>query len=276
MTAEQLPTLIVGAGGAGLAAALLLLQQDLPAVVVERRDGISWIPRARNINFRTLEVLRSLGIADQVHAAGARASRMYRKDTVAESGEGELLNNPLELIEGLDRISPEPLLLYCPQSRLDPVMRTEVLRRGGEIRYGCELVSFTQDTDGVTGQLLDRGTGTTSTIRADYLIAADGAHSRVRGACAPTATSAGSQPRMIPTRLSACCESCVRSLTGSSGDNPGSLRLPLARTAKPVTDIAHTVILDANRLQNPDGRRLSVSSLNQRSTRFSHELEVGV
>jgi putative polyketide hydroxylase len=79
MTAEQLPTLIVGAGGAGLAAALLLLQQDLPAVVVERRDGISWIPRARNINFRTLEVLRSLGIADQVHAAGARLPNVSKR-----------------------------------------------------------------------------------------------------------------------------------------------------------------------------------------------------
>jgi putative polyketide hydroxylase len=196
MAAEQLPTLIVGAGGGGLAAALLLLQQDLPAVVVERRSGISWIPRARNINFRTLEVLRSLGIADQVHAVGARASRMFRKDTVAESGEGDLLNNPLELIEGLDRISPEPLLLYCPQSRLDPVMRTEVLRRGGDIRYGCELVSFTQDTDGVSALLRDRATGETTTIRTGYLIAADGAHSAVRAALSVSTWGIGELPEV--------------------------------------------------------------------------------
>jgi putative polyketide hydroxylase len=196
MAAEQLPSLIVGAGGGGLAAALLLLQQDLPAVVVERHTEISWMPRARNINFRTLEVMRSLGIADQVHAAGTHASRMFRKDTVAaESGGAELLD-PVELIEGLDRISPEPLLLYCPQSRLDPVMRTEILRRGGEIRYGCELVSFTQDADGVSALLADRATGATSTIRAGYLIAADGAHSRVRGALEVSTWGIGELPEV--------------------------------------------------------------------------------
>jgi putative polyketide hydroxylase len=79
MAAEQLPTLIVGAGGGGLAAALLLLQQDLPAVVVERRSEISWIPRARNINFRTLEVLRSLGIADQVMQSARAPPECFEK-----------------------------------------------------------------------------------------------------------------------------------------------------------------------------------------------------
>src|SRR5207247_6655284 len=52
----------------------------------------------------------------------------------------------------------------------------------GALRFSTELAEFTQDADGVTGTLLDRTSGETSRVRARYLIAADGAQSRVRAA----------------------------------------------------------------------------------------------
>ena len=83
MTQEHTPVLIVGAGGAGLSLALLLQQQGISSVLVERRPDVSWYPRARNLNFRTLEVFRGLGLEAQVRAAGTHVSRAFRKQTLA-------------------------------------------------------------------------------------------------------------------------------------------------------------------------------------------------
>jgi putative polyketide hydroxylase len=69
---------------------------------------------------------------------------------------------------------------YCPQSRLEPLLLAEARQRGGTVRYNTELVSFTQDEQGVTATIMDRATGTSSVMHADYLAACDGAHSHVR------------------------------------------------------------------------------------------------
>ena len=66
MSQEQVPVLIVGAGAAGLSLSLLLLQQGIDPLLIGRRADISIYPRARNLNFRTLEVFRGLGLAAEV------------------------------------------------------------------------------------------------------------------------------------------------------------------------------------------------------------------
>ncbi|MBO0793456.1 MAG: FAD-dependent monooxygenase, partial [Ktedonobacteraceae bacterium] len=181
MAQEQIPVLIVGAGGAGLSLSLLLRQQGIQSLLIERRADISWYPRARSLNFRTLEVFRGLGLGAQVRAAGAPISRMFRKRSLAASEQEELLN-PATLVEHLDEISPEPFGWYCPQSHLEPLLRTVAVRQGVDVRYGTELVSFTQDEAGVTAIVRDRATEKNSEIHAEYLIAADGSRSSVRDA----------------------------------------------------------------------------------------------
>jgi putative polyketide hydroxylase len=52
-----------------------------------------------------------------------------------------------------------------------------------DLHYGVELTSFDQDEDGVTATVVARDGGQTSTVRAQYLIAADGNDSTVRDAC---------------------------------------------------------------------------------------------
>jgi 2-polyprenyl-6-methoxyphenol hydroxylase-like FAD-dependent oxidoreductase len=84
---EGVPVLIVGAGGAGLSLSLLLRQQGIMSVLVEQRPDISWFPRACNLNFRTLEVFRGLGLEPQVIAAGSHVSRMFRKETLPHRNE---------------------------------------------------------------------------------------------------------------------------------------------------------------------------------------------
>jgi putative polyketide hydroxylase len=181
---EHVPVVIVGAGGAGLSLALLLQKQGIGSVLIERRTDVSWFPRARNLNFRTLEVFRGLGLEPQVIAAGSHMSRTFRKPTLAspEREEFPSIEQALHVTDHPEILTPEPLFLHCPQSRLEPLLLAEARRRGCDIRYNQELVSFTQDTEGVTATITDHASGSTSVVRADYLIGADGAHSHVRDA----------------------------------------------------------------------------------------------
>jgi putative polyketide hydroxylase len=181
---DRIPVLIAGAGGAGLSLALLLQQQGIASVLVERRPDLSWYPRARNLNFRTLEVFRGLGLEPQVIAAGAHFSQTFRKTTLSAPTEEGIpsLEQFLHIAEHLEIFSPEPGFWYCPQSRLEPVLLGEATRRGCDVRYNTELSSFTQNAEGVSATITDRATGTASVLQADYLLAADGAHSHVRKA----------------------------------------------------------------------------------------------
>src|SRR6266498_3961252 len=157
MTQEHIPVLIVGAGGAGLTLSLLLQQQGIASVLVERRPDVSWYPRARNLNFRTLEVFRGLGLEAQVLAAGTHVSQTFRKQTLA-SPEREAFPSIEQMLHVADHpeiLTPEPLFWYCPQSRLEPLLLAEAKRRGGDVRYNTELVSFTQDSQGVRAAIRD-------------------------------------------------------------------------------------------------------------------------
>ena len=71
MAQEKVSVLIVGAGGAGLALSLLLLQQGIESSLIERRSDISWYPRARTLNFRTMEVFRQHGLDEDVAGQAA-------------------------------------------------------------------------------------------------------------------------------------------------------------------------------------------------------------
>lgn len=55
--------IVLGAGPVGLAAALELARFGVPSVVIERHLGISWHPKTRNFNTRTMEIARGWGAA---------------------------------------------------------------------------------------------------------------------------------------------------------------------------------------------------------------------
>ena len=193
MAQEHIPVLIVGAGGAGLSLSLLLQQQGIASVLVERRSDVSWFPRARNLNFRTLEVFRGLGLEAQVLAAGSHVSQTFRKPTLASSEREEFpsIEQAFHIADHPELLTPEPPFWYCPQSRLEPLLLAVAKQRGCDVRYNTELVSFTQDSQRVSATILDRATGTTSVIQADYLLGADGAHSHIREALGVKAEGLG-------------------------------------------------------------------------------------
>lgn len=181
---DRVPVLIVGAGGAGLSLSLLLRQQEIPSMLVERRSDVSWYPRARNLNFRTLEVFRGLGREAQVLAAGSHVSRMLGKQTLVSREQVTFpsVDQVLHIVDHPEMLTPEPLVWYCPQSRLEPLLLAEAKHRDCDVRYNTELISFTQDSQGVSATIRDRATGISSVVQANYLLGADGAHSHIRAA----------------------------------------------------------------------------------------------
>jgi putative polyketide hydroxylase len=92
---------------------------------------------------------------------------------------GEWLFREIDPGGGLARFSPSSWCL-CSQNDLEPVLLRHAVRLGGDLRYSTELLSFDSDAAGVTAVVKNRGTGEHTTIRADYLVAADGPRSPVR------------------------------------------------------------------------------------------------
>jgi putative polyketide hydroxylase len=192
----HVPVLIVGAGAGGLATSALLAKHGVGSLLVEKRGEIFIYPKARNLSFRSLEILRGLGLDDQVHAVADRVSDMVVKPTL-NSAEEKLAIDIDSFFAGLDQLSPEPAVQYCPQSSLEPMLLAETRRRGNEVRYGTQLCSFELDDTGVTAVLRDLDSGESETIRAEYLVAADGVHSPIRKSLGVTTSGYGALPIFV-------------------------------------------------------------------------------
>ncbi|MGB7869183.1 MAG: FAD-dependent monooxygenase, partial [Mycobacterium sp.] len=193
MNVTHVPVLIVGAGAGGLAASALLAKHGVESLLVEKRREVFIYPKARNLSFRSLEILRGLGLDDEVHAVADRVSDMVVKPTL-NSTEEKLAIDIDTFFAGLDQLSPEPAVQYCPQSSLEPMLLAETRRHGNEVRYGTELCSLDQDDAGVTAVLRDLHSGESQTVRADYLVAADGVHSPIRNRLGLTTSGHGALP----------------------------------------------------------------------------------
>ncbi|HEY1840923.1 MAG TPA: FAD-dependent monooxygenase [Mycobacterium sp.] len=196
MSVAHVPVLIVGAGAGGLTTSAVLANHGVRSLLVEKRGEVFIYPKARNLSFRSLEILRELGLADGVHAVADRVSDMVVKPTL-NSAEEELAIDIDALFAGLEQLSPEPAVQYCPQSSLEPMLLAETRRRGSKVRYGTELCTFEQDDIGVTAVLRDLDSGESETVRADYLIAADGVHSPIRKSLGVTTSGYGALPIFV-------------------------------------------------------------------------------
>jgi 2-polyprenyl-6-methoxyphenol hydroxylase-like FAD-dependent oxidoreductase len=193
MNVEHVPVLIVGAGAAGLATSALLAKHGVRSQLVEKRSEAFIYPKARNLSFRSLEILRGLGLADEVHAIAQGVSDMLSKPTLNSAEEHQAFDVDA-IFSPFKDLSPEPGGQYCPQSAFEPILLTHIRRHGSQARYNTELGSFEQDESGVTAIIRDRESGATEAVRADYLVAADGVHSPIRDALGATTSGYGALP----------------------------------------------------------------------------------
>lgn len=189
----ETPVLVVGAGAGGLSTSALLAKYGVGSLVVERRGEIFRYPKARNLSFRSLEILRALGVGDAVHAVAAAGSDVVAMTTL-NSPEQHMALDVDAIFAGLEGLSPEPPVQYCPQSRLEPILLEHLRSHGSRAWYRTELQAVEQDSDGVTAVVGDRDSGARTTVRTRYLVAADGVHSPIRDALGVSASGHGELP----------------------------------------------------------------------------------
>ncbi|GAA0494791.1 FAD-dependent monooxygenase [Streptomyces olivaceiscleroticus] len=194
MAEKAARVLVVGGGSVGLSAALFLAHHGVETLLVESREGPSLHPRATGIGPRTVEFFREVGCEQAVDAAAVDMPRGNLGKITAvtlaeadlsttmspESRVGSARTGAAPPASPFGTLSPSVLRGTCPQSRLDAVLAAEAPKRGATLRHSTRLVSFEQDSDGVTA-VLDGASGTYS-VRVDHLVAADGARSEVRHA----------------------------------------------------------------------------------------------
>ncbi|MGW4546919.1 FAD-dependent oxidoreductase [Streptomyces violaceorubidus] len=177
---HRVPVLVVGGSLVGLSTSLFLGRLGVRHTLVERHAGTSIHPRGRGNNVRTMEIFRVAGAEPDIRRAAATLADNHgilQAPTLA--GEGEWLFRQIDPGGGLARFSPSSWCL-CSQNDLEPELLTHAVNLGGDLRFGTELLSFETDTEGVTAIVKSRETGEHTTIRADYLVAADGPRSPVR------------------------------------------------------------------------------------------------
>src|ERR1700675_2445533 len=68
MERRETQVLVIGGGPVGLSTALHLDKQGIASTLVERHPTTAFHPKASYFNVRTMEILRQLGIADEVYA----------------------------------------------------------------------------------------------------------------------------------------------------------------------------------------------------------------
>jgi putative polyketide hydroxylase len=177
----RVPVVIVGAGPAGLVAATTLARYGAASLLVERRGGLSPLPRAIGVSTRTMELLRSWGLegelrAGQLDLVGAGA---WATETLA-SPHGTRLPIGFPDPEQVAAVSPTTAA-GVPQDHLEPVLLRHLWTfPAAEVRFGTELVGFDRDGDGVTVVLREGPSGPATVVRTRFLVGADGAHSTVR------------------------------------------------------------------------------------------------
>lgn len=180
MARTETSVLIVGGSLNGLSAAVLLAHRGVPCIVVERHPGTSIQYKFRGISPRSMEIYRSVGIEAEIRArdliddASAYVARMKNLADSQIAWQGIPWSDTRD-------ISPTTAAT-CDQDQLEPILRAHAERRGADIRFNTELIDFTQDADGVSARIRDRGNGVERAVRAEYLIAGDGTQSPVREA----------------------------------------------------------------------------------------------
>jgi 2,4-dichlorophenol 6-monooxygenase len=187
---DECEVLVVGGGGAGLTASMLLATYGVDHLLVSARPTTSDLPKAHVLNQRAMEVLDDVGVAEAIAerstpAANMAATAFYAGFAGPDADYGRCLQR-LECWgaggddEQWSTASPWRQL-NLPQIRLEPLMKDRAEQLSpGRIRFGHELVDLEQDDTGVRASIRDVESGREYVVRSRYVLGADGGR-RVAG-----------------------------------------------------------------------------------------------
>jgi len=193
--------LVIGAGPSGLTTAIAAARSGARVLLVERHSGVSIFPKATGIRGRTMEIMRTWGLEDQVRRADmALPTTMAISETLSQPAQQVPLGVPPL---GLSRtVSPGDLVI-APQDHLEPILLDHLHMVGGESRFSTELVSFVVEDDLVRAELRPRDSANGYQLTARYLVGADGPRSAVRNQLGIELESLGFEGRHLATLFTA-------------------------------------------------------------------------
>jgi len=173
--------IIVGAGPSGLATAVLLARAGVRVLIIEKHAALSSFPKATGLRPRTMEILRSWGLEDEVLARSEPAQIAMSIRPVL-SAPGQVVSLGLPTDAELASVSPSRATVF-PQDRLEELLLADVRAHGAEIRFATELVDLQTDPSGVRVRLHGRGAELVeaSTVGEEPVGDLDAGEAHVRG-----------------------------------------------------------------------------------------------
>jgi 2-polyprenyl-6-methoxyphenol hydroxylase-like FAD-dependent oxidoreductase len=174
---------IAGGGLVGMASAAFLARHGVAALVVERMRGESPLPRAAHFHLRTLELLRAIGVEEDVKRQSeldfVPEGAIVSMDSLAGRKLADIIPS---LNVGVDDTLSPCRRLFVTQPGLEAILRQRATEAGARVIEGTEVAAVERDDDGVTVVVRDVDSGVERRLPTTYLVGADGAHSTVRDA----------------------------------------------------------------------------------------------
>jgi putative polyketide hydroxylase len=183
---------------AGLAAALELAGRGLTPLILERRPASGCHPRATALSAVTMQLISRWGCEPQVRRLGFHVEHAMSIRSCLTGPE-------------IRRVPFPGHVWACAQDHLETILAKRAATAGARLRYGAELTGL-HPGDGEMLATVAVPPGPLTTIRARYVVGADGAHSTVRQA----AGIATSRARAFGDWISILFRSPLRDYTGDS------------------------------------------------------------